>query len=168
MGLLSALFGDKTHYATSAAYEQMRADTLKLTGAALKMNPDLDGPIAAILMESGKRETISALRVTGKLDCELHFSNGRSSSGANASHVRSVAEDLLRGARASRKLLSPTTKCRQPAPGEVRLYVVLIDGKILAGGGAEKALGNQNHPLANIFFDAHRVVTAIQQHAKKG
>jgi len=134
----------------------------------LELTPDFgdgalgEGPILALLMETGYREAVATLVAVADGTTSLYFSNGGGFIGAGT-HA-TVAEASVRWLETGREFLPqlpPVTDTSLPAEGRTQFLAVTRDGP-RGSVAAEDDLGEGRHDLSALFHAGHEVITQIR------
>jgi hypothetical protein len=144
----------------AGVYSDLRQQILQLTPD--KLGDEVEGPIVALLMETGYPEAVATLVAVADGTTSLYFSNGGGVIGAGE-HVP-VADANRRWLEVASSVLpqlSEVTDPTPPAAGETQFVAVTPAG--LRGAGApEEDLGEGRHALSELFNAGQDVITQIR------
>ena len=158
-------FSRKPRKDPADAVRGLREQAFSVEPSALGLAPTAARPhVWGVIMETGYAEGAATLVVFAEGTTSLYFSNGGGIIGAGAhATVRTAAEQWLAVAEARRSAFAPVSGAPPlPAAGQVRILLRTFEGT-LAGGAAEQELGAGAHPLSQVFFAAHGVITAVRE-----
>ncbi|MBI4541207.1 MAG: hypothetical protein HY704_17030 [Gemmatimonadetes bacterium] len=125
------------------------------------------GDVWGILMEMGYREGLATLLVLADGTTSLYWAHGRGVIGAGGQEgVRRAALAFLAASERHRASLQPVEECPLPKVGRVRFYCRILAGT-LSADAAEEDLAAGAHPLSELFYAAHAVITEIRLVAER-
>lgn len=142
-------------------YSEMRQQVLQLTPDQLG-NEVAEGPLVALMMETGYPEAVATLVAVADGTTSLYFSNGGGVIGAGEhAPVAAANRRLLEAAKSVLSQLSDVSDPSPPPDGLTQFVAVTRDG--LRGAGApEKELGEGQHALSQLFYAGQDVLTQIR------
>ena len=155
------LFRRKKHRQPDAeVYSELRKQVLQLTPT--KLGDEVDGPIVALLMETGYPEAVATLVAVADGTTSLYFSNGGGVIGAGEHAAVSEANRRwLEVANSVLPQLSEVTDPSPPAEGQTQFVAVTREG-LRGAGAAEEELGEGQHALSPLFYAGQDVITQIR------
>lgn len=119
--------------------------------------------VFALIMETGFAEGAVTLSVVADGSTSLYFSTGGGIIGGGAHEdVRTASGFLLSGAQHHYTKAQKVTLFPAPAPGEVIFSFITFNG-VHAYTALEDELGSGKDELADLFFAAHNVITALRK-----
>ena len=141
-------------------YSGLRQQILQLTPD--KLEGEVEGPIVALLMETGYPEAVATLVAVADGTTSLYFSNGGGVIGAGEHPpVADASRRWLGEAASVLPQLSRLTDPSPPAEGETQFVAVTRDG-LRGAGVAEEELGEGRHALSQLFYAGQDVITQIR------
>ena len=141
-------------------YSGLRQQILQLTPD--KLEDEVEGPIVALLMETGYPEAVATLVAVADGTTSLYFSNGGGVIGAGEHPpVADASRRWLGEAASVLPQLSRLTDPSPPAEGETQFVAVTRDG-LRGAGVAEEELGEGRHALSQLFYAGQDVITQIR------
>jgi hypothetical protein len=141
--------------------EQLRARILHGTAAQFAIEPV--SSVWGVLMETGYPEAAATLVALGDGTASLYFSSGGGIIGGGPHpSVRAAALRLVGLAGSHLTKMSPVSEFPLPASGEVKFYVLTTNG-VVAASAREEHLGAGGHPLSELFFAGHEVITGLRE-----
>ena len=140
---------------------EFRAKLLRGTAAQFSIEPVAD--VWGVLMEIGYPDAAATVVGLGDGTASLYFSSGGGIIGGGPHpSINAAARRLVEISGRHRSELSPAKEFPLPQPGDVTFYVLTTQG-VLRGGATEAALGSGKHPLSEMFFAGHDVITGIRK-----
>jgi hypothetical protein len=143
------------------AYSELRQQVLQLTPDQLG-DEVAEGPLVALLMETGYPEAVATLVAVADGTTSLYFSDGGGVVGAGEhAMVADANRRLLEVTGSFLFQLSDVSDPSPPAEGLTQFVAVTRDG--LRGAGApEEELGEGQHALSQLFYAGQDVITQIR------
>jgi hypothetical protein len=140
---------------------ELRARLLRGTASEFSIEPVAG--VWGVLMETGYPEAATTLVALGDGTASLYFSTGGGLIGGGPHpSINAAARRLVEVSGRHVSELSPTTEFPLPNSGSVRFYVLTTKG-VLQGGDREEVLGAGSHPLSEVFFAGHEVITGLRE-----
>ena len=140
---------------------KLRAQLLHGTAAEFSIEPVAG--VWGVLMEIGYPDAAATLVALGDGTASLYLSSGGGVIGGGPHpSINAAARRLVGLAGGHLTKMSPTSAFPLPASGEVTFYVLTTKG-VLKTGAPEEALGSGNHPLSELFFAGHDVITGLRK-----
>ncbi len=144
-------------------YVDLRARALAITSELLDPERASEGPVLAVLLETGYPEAVATLVALADGTTSMYFSNGGGIIGAGEHpRVAEASQRLL--AVAAEHLPSFDERAGEPplpAIGESSLVAVLETGRASALA-PEDDFGEGRHPLSPVFHAAHDVIYEVR------
>lgn len=120
-----------------------------------------------VLMETGYPEAAVTLVALGDGTASLYFSSGGGVIGGGPHpSIDAAARRLVGLAGSHLSKMSRTSEFPLPASGEVTFYVLTTNG-VLQADAREETLGAGDHPLSELFFAGHHVITGLREVTEK-
>ena len=150
-------------YEPAEVYLGLRRQALALTRDLLDPETAADGPVLALLMETGYPEAVATLVGLADGTTSMYFSNGGGMIGAGQHpQVAATTKRWLELAeQALDHLPEATGDVALPDEGMTQLAAVTESGLRVARA-SEDELGGGRHPLSPLFYAGHDVITAIR------
>lgn len=150
-------------YEPAEVYVGLRNQALALTRDLLDPETASDGPVLALLMETGYPEAVATLVGVADGTTSMYFSNGGGMIGAGQHpDVAAATHSWLELAEQALDDLPQTTgEIELPDEGTTQLVAVTESGLRVAQA-PEDELGGGSHPLSPLFYAGHDVITAIR------
>jgi hypothetical protein len=150
-------------YEPADVYLGLRGQALALTRELLDPETASDGPVLALLMETGYPEAVATLVGVADGTTSMYFSNGGGMIGAGQHpDVAAATRGWLEVAeQALDNLPEATGEVELPDEGTTQLVAVTESG-LRAARAPEEELGGGGHSLSPLFYAGHDVITAIR------
>lgn len=114
-------------------------------------------------METGYPQAAVTLVALGDGMASLYFSTGGGVMGDSArASVSAAAKHLIEVAANHAPAFTRATEFPLPETGAVLFYVLTATG-VVSSGADEGLLGQGTHPLSELFFAAHHVITQLRE-----
>ena len=150
-------------YEPAEVYVGLRRQALAVTRELLDPETASEGPLLALLLETGYPEAVATLVGLADGTTSMYFSNGGGMIGAGQH------EDVAAATRRWLELGEQALDQLPQAPGEVLLpdegmtqVVAVTETGLRAARAPEEELGGGGHPLSPVFYAGHDVITAIR------
>lgn len=138
-----------------------------LRGSAEEFSIEPVANVWGVLMETGYPEGAATLAAMADGSASLYFSTGGGVlGGGDHPSVNAAARKLVELAGGRLAELSPTSEFPLPARGEVTFYVLTTNG-VLRSGARQDTLGAGEHPLSELFFAGHEVITGLREMSER-
>ena len=146
----------------------MRASILLSDPAELGIGPTSVRPnVGGLLMETGYPDGTASLVVLGDRTVSLYTSAGGGVIGAGEhGTVWREGNELLDLTEQVLGRFTPAQGFPMPRAGRVRFHVLTFTGPLTAEAG-ERELADRAHPLSDVFYAAHDVITAMREIAER-
>ena len=139
----------------------VRGQLLRGSAAEFQVEP-VEG-IWGVVMETGYEEGAATLVALADGSASLYFSTGGGLiGGGRHPNVATAARRLVDRAVPHRPGLSAVSEFPLPAHGDVHFYVLTTEA-VLRAGAPEEALAGSDHPLSDLFFAGHVVITELRK-----
>jgi len=139
----------------------LRAQLLRGTAAEFSIEPVAG--VWGVLMEIGYPDAAATLVALGDGTASLYLSSGGGVIGGGPHPtINAAARRLVGLAGGNLTKMSPTTAFPLPASGEVTFYVLTTKG-VLRADALEEVLGGGKHPLSELFFAGHDVISGLRK-----
>ena len=150
-------------YEPADVYLGLRGQALALTRELLDPETASDGPVLALLLETGYPEAVATLVGLADGTTSMYFSNGGGMIGAGQHpDVAAATQRWLELAEQALDDLPETTgEVEPPDEGTTQLVAVTESG-LRAARAPEEDLGGGGHSLSPLFYAGHDVITAIR------
>ena len=123
-------------------------------------------PVAGIwgvLVEVGYPQVAATVVALGDGTASLYLSAGGGAiGGGQHPSIQAAARRLVALAGRHAAGMTPVREFPLPGPGEVTFYL-LTDAGVRRGGAAERALEAGDHPLSELFFAGHEIITGLRE-----
>ena len=151
-------------YEPAEVYVGLRGQALAVTRELLDPATATDGPVLALLMETGYPAAVASLVGLADGTTSMYFSNGGGMIGAGQHDL--VAAATHRWLGLAEEVLDELPE----APAEVALpglgiaqIVAVTESGLRAARAPEEELGGGGHSLSALFYAGHDVIAAIRQ-----
>lgn len=152
-------------YKPEDVYLGLRDNVLGLTPSQISN----DGPVLAVLMETGYSAAVVTLVAVADGTVSLYFSNGGGIIGSGEyPQVRAVGLDMIKEAADHLPTLVKADSHSLPRESYTSFYVVTTSGAYTQSV-LEDDLGNERHALSPLFFAGHKLIAyirAAEEHRK--
>jgi hypothetical protein len=150
-------------YEPADVYVGLRKQALAVTRELLDPETASEGPVLALLLETGYPEAVATLVGLADGTTSMYFSNGGGMIGAGQHEEVAAATHrwLELGEESLDRLLPTQEDVLLPDEGMTQLVAVTETG-VRAARASEEELGGGGHPLSALFYAAHEVITAIR------
>ena len=140
---------------------KLRSQLLHGTASEFSIEP-VSG-VWGVLMEIGYPDAAATLVALGDGTASLYLSSGGGVIGGGPHpSINEAARRLVGLAGGYTTKMSQTSDFPLPASGEVTFYVLTTKG-VLKADAREKALSGGKHPLSELFFAGHDVITGLRK-----
>lgn len=139
----------------------LRGRLLRGTASQFSIKPVAG--VWGVLMETGYPEAAATLVALGDGTASLYFSSGGGVIGGGPHpSINAAARHLVELAGRNSSRMKPTSEFPLPGSGDTTFYVLTTNG-VLRADAREETLGGGAHPLSELFFAGHEVITGLRE-----